>query len=130
MPSKFEMQLFPPMTAVILAGTAVFLGVAAVHTRVGSEPAPYVDSPSPDGLYDASVENGSVVNITTAMEHMHWYNVAEGPERIVDARWIGRRCLQVDFKLDPSDGDDTLPRQRTRFADVQIVYRPAPRSER
>ncbi len=129
MPSKFESKLFPSIARITAAVTVVFVGVVFFVTHEGSKSEqPFRDVYSPDGMYVAAVENDSAVNLSARPVHGTWWNVAEGEGRIADVKWVGTRKLEVDIRPDPSAIGDPgeLPRQRSNFADVQVVYRLVP----
>ena len=128
MPSKFESKLFPSIARITAVVSVVFVGtVYFVASRgTSTQERPFKDVYSPDNQYVAAIENNSKLNLTAQPVHAHWWNVAEGEGRIVDAKWITPRVLEVDFLAGDanSPGDpNELPRQRSSFGDVQIMYR-------
>src|SRR5438874_2801153 len=128
MPSKFESKLFPSIARITAAVSVAFVGVVYLVATRGSSTSqpPFKDYYSPDNLYVAAIQNESRLDLTALPVHMRWWNVAEGDGRIVDAKWLAPRLLQVDILPgDPgSPGNPReLPRQRSTFGDVQIRYR-------
>ena len=127
MPSKFESKLFPSIARITTAVSLAFVGaVYFVSTRgTSNKEQPFRDVYSPDGLFVASIEHNSQLNLSARPAHGTRWNLAEGEDRIVDAKWITPRRLEVDILPgDPSGPGDPseLPRQRSQFGDVRISY--------
>jgi len=128
MPSKFESKLFPSIARITAAVAVVFVGTVYFVATKGSstQEKPFKDYYSPDNRYVAAIENNSSLNLTAEPIHSHWYNLAEGEGRIVDAKWLNPRLLQVDILPgDPKEPGDPseLPRERSSFGTVRIQYR-------
>lgn len=131
MASKFEMKLFPSLARIAAAVSIAFVAAVYVIGTRGStrQEQPFQDVYSPDKFYVAGIDNGSQVNLTSPFMHGKWWRVAEGDNRIVGARWLAPRRLEIDFRPGDQNGIDDpkeLPRQRTRFRDVEFVYRLVP----
>lgn len=127
MASKFEITLIPRVAAVIAVGSVLFTGVVCLAARFGArdEP-PYRDYPSPDGRYAASIEHGSLVNVTVKGAHGRWWTLAEGQNRIAALKWLAPKTLQVLFvpgNQNSPDDPQELPRERSRFFDVAVTYK-------